>query len=386
MFTFLSRIIIKGGPGADTRSAYGMLSGVFGIVLNILLFTGKYIAGAAAGSIAIMADAFNNLSDAGSSLVTYLGFRMSGKKPDAEHPYGHGRMEYISAFVVAMLIVLMGAELLKSSVSKILRPSETEVTLLSVCVLVVSVFVKLYMFAYNRRFGALLDSEAMKATAKDSLWDAVSTAVVLAASVVMRFTGLRIDGWCGAAVALFILYAGYATARDTVDILCGRAPDKKLVSEIEQLVKQSPNVSGIHDLVVNDYGPGRMMISLHAEVPAAGDIMELHDEIDNLERRLKSELGCEAVIHMDPIDTSDEETAAMRSEVETIVKEISEKTSIHDFRMVSGPTHRNLIFDAVMPFELDMKDSEFKAEITRRVREKHGDCYCVITVDRPYSQ
>lgn len=387
MIKFLIKRFIKDSDNIKdpaVRRMYGSLCSSVGIGLNICLFIGKYLAGVLSGSIAIMADAFNNLSDAGSSLITLIGFKFAGMKPDAEHPFGHGRIEYISGLAVSAAIILMGVELAKSSVSKILSPSPVEMNLTAIVILVVSVCVKLYMCSYNRFVGRQIDSAAMKATATDSLSDAVATSVVLLAMLVLKFTGVNVDGWCGAMVALFILYAGYSAAKDTLSPLLGQPPEEELINQIRDIALSHSEIVGIHDLVVHDYGPGRLMISFHGEVPGDGNIFELHDVIDQAEKELKEKLGCDAVIHMDPIATNDDEVKSVKQCVAELVKEINGDLSIHDFRMVKGPTHTNLIFDVVVPFQLKLSDREVADEITRRVREKWENYYAVIEIDHSY--
>lgn len=387
MIKFLIKRFIKDSDNIKdpaVRRMYGSLCSSVGIGLNICLFIGKYLAGVLSGSIAIMADAFNNLSDAGSSLITLIGFKFAGMKPDAEHPFGHGRIEYISGLAVSAAIILMGVELAKSSVSKILNPTPVEMNALAIVILVVSVCVKFYMCSYNRFVGRQIDSAAMKATATDSLSDAVATSVVLLAMLVLKFTGVNVDGWCGAMVALFILYAGYSAAKDTLSPLLGQPPEEELINQIRDIALSYSEIVGIHDLVVHDYGPGRLMISFHGEVPGDGNIFELHDVIDQAEKELKEKLGCDAVIHMDPIATNDDEVKSVRQCVAELVKEINGDLSIHDFRMVKGPTHTNLIFDVVVPFQLKLSDREVAEEITRRVREKWENYYAVIEIDHSY--
>ncbi|MBU5627649.1 cation diffusion facilitator family transporter [Oscillibacter sp. MSJ-2] len=387
MISLLAKALIKDYrqyASAPVRKAYGLLCGAVGICLNILLFAGKLFAGTISGSIAITADAFNNLSDAGSSLITLLGFQLAGQKPDKNHPFGHGRVEYLSGLVVSVLILLMGLELGKSSIEKILHPGEVEFSVLAVGILAASIVVKVYMCLYNRSVGKKISSPAMRATAMDSLSDSISTAVVLAASLVGHFTGLQIDGWCGVLVALFILWTGYGAARDTISPLLGQPPTPEFVHEIESLVMAHQGVRGIHDLVVHDYGPGRLMISLHAEVPSHEDIMTLHDEIDNIERELREKLSCEAVIHMDPVVTDDDVTEQTRRKVTELVHVVDPSISIHDFRMVSGPTHTNVIFDAVVPFQFRMSDEEAAQAISRAVRTMEGNYYAVVTVEKSY--
>ena len=387
MIKFLIKRLIKNSDNVKdpaVRRMYGTLCSSVGIGLNICLFAGKYLAGVLSGSIAIMADAFNNLSDAGSSLITLIGFKFAGMKPDAEHPFGHGRIEYISGLAVSAAIILMGVELAKSSVSKIISPSPVDMSMMSIAILAVSVCVKLYMCSYNRFVGKQIDSAAMKATAIDSLSDAVATSVVLLAMLVLKFTGLNVDGWCGAMVALFILYAGYSAAKDTLSPLLGQPPEEELISQIRDITLSHQEIVGIHDLVVHDYGPGRLMISLHGEVPGDGNIFELHDVIDQAEKELKDKLGCDAVIHMDPIATDDEEVNITRRSVAELCKDIHEDLSIRDFRMVKGPTHTNLIFDVVIPFALKLSDKEVTDEIRKRISQKWDNYYAVIEVDHSY--
>lgn len=384
MITILSNIFIKNKEDSASRKIYGTLCSIVGIFLNVCLFAGKYFAGIISGSVAITADAFNNLSDAGSSFITLVGFLFAGKEPDPDHPFGHGRFEYISGFVVSLAILLMGFELLKSSIGKILHPQAVDTSMLAMGILLVSIAVKLYMAFYNHTVGKKIDSAAMEATAADSLSDSVATAVVFIAMLVMRFAGINIDGICGVLVALFILYAGISAAKDTLNPLLGLAPDKEFVQQIEEIVTAHEEVTGMHDLVVHDYGPGRCMISLHAEVPGDKNIFDLHDAIDRIERELHEKLGCEAVIHMDPIETNNAEITRMKEIVAKTVKQIDPNISIHDFRMVSGPTHTNLIFDAVVPFELRMSKEEVQQNIEHLVEELDGNYFAVVQIDQSY--
>ena len=368
------------------RRAYGVLCGVVGICFNVLLFALKLAAGALAGSIAITADAFNNLSDAGASVVTLLGFKLAGQTPDPEHPFGHGRLEYISGLIVSMVILLMSFELAKSAVDKIFHPEAVEFSLLTLAILLASILVKLYMYLYNRAVGKKLGSAAMQATAADSLSDCAATAAVLAATLIGHFTSWQIDGWCGIVVAALVLLAGVRAAQETVSPLLGQPPEPEFVQRIEGIVMSSPSVQGIHDLIVHDYGPGRVMISLHAEVPAHGDIMELHDEIDNVEQSLRRELGCDATIHMDPVVTDDAITRETREKVAQLVRGIDESITIHDFRMVTGPTHTNVIFDAVVPFRFRLSDREVEQEIKSAVRTLDGSYFAVVQIDKDYTK
>ena len=387
MIELLARIFIRRpdslSPSA-LRRAYGQLCGAVGIGLNLLLFAVKFFAGSVSGSIAITADAFNNLSDAGSSLVTLLGFRLAGRKPDPEHPFGHGRMEYISGLVVSGLILLMGVELAKSSLEKILHPEAVASSPLVLGILALSVAVKLYMYFYNRSIGKKIKSAAMSATATDSLSDAVSTTAVLAATLVGQLTGLHIDGWVGMLVALFILFSAYKSAKETLSPLLGQTPEPEFVEQIHQIVRSYPQVQNIHDLVVHDYGPGRVMISLHAEVPANGDLLQLHDVIDNVEHRLQKELGCSAVIHMDPIVMDDEHTTALRTAVAEKVQAIDPRLTIHDFRTVPGPTHTNLIFDVVVPYDVKLTDEQVRQQVGQLVKQIAGNYFAVVQIDHSY--
>lgn len=387
MIHLLSGIFIKNRDQVDdqnVRRAYGMLCGVLGIVLNILLFAGKYLAGILSGSIAITADAFNNLSDAGSSVITLVGFKFSGRKADADHPFGHGRIEYLSGFGVSMVIILMGFELLKSSVQKVLSPEPVEAGILPVLILIASICVKMYMACYNRSVGAKINSEAMKATAMDSLSDTIATFAVLISVAVAYTTGYNIDGWCGCIVACFVLYAGYNAAKDTLNPLLGEPPSKEFVEEIREIVLAHPEIIGIHDLVVHDYGPGRRMISLHGEVAGNSNIFEIHDVIDRIEKELGQKLGCEAVIHMDPVEVDNEKIAEIKTELSEKIQDKLPEVSIHDFRMVQGPTHTNLIFDVVVPYEYEKTGSQVKAEIEDIVSKSWENYFAVIHVDHSY--
>ena len=366
------------------RRAWGALCGFVGIGLNILLFAGKLAAGTLSGSIAITADAFNNLSDAGSSVVTLLGFRLAGKKPDAGHPFGHGRLEYVSGLIVAGLILLMGAELAKSSVDKILHPEAVTFSWLAAGILLASIGVKLYMYLYNRAVGKKIKSAAMSATAADSLSDTAATSAVLLAMVIGKLTDVQLDGWVGLVVALFILWSAVQAARDTISPLLGQAPDPMLVKEIESLVMAHDTVVGIHDLVVHDYGPGRCIISLHAEVPADEQVLELHDVIDNIEEELAQKLHCEAVIHMDPVVVGDPTVTALHQQVAALVKTIDPRITIHDFRMVPGQTHTNLIFDAVIPFDERLTRQQVADRIRQMVSEMEGNFRAVVKVENSY--
>lgn len=387
MIHFLARRFIKDSENIASpavRRAYGILCGCVGIGLNLLLFGGKLLAGILSRSIAVTADAVNNLSDAGSSVVTLLGFKLAAQAPDQDHPFGHGRLEYISGLVVSMVILLMGAELGKTSLEKILHPEPVDFSPLVAVILCASILVKLYMVLYNRRIGRRIQSAAMAATAADSLSDCLATATVLLGALAGHFWNLQIDGWCGAAVALFILWSGFGAARETVNPLLGQPPSPEFVEQIRSLVRAQPQIIGIHDLIVHDYGPGRRILSLHAEVPASGDILELHDVVDALERQLNEELGCLATIHMDPVVNDGGATSEARERVQAVVKVIDPAISIHDFRMVPGPVHTKLIFDAEVPYRFALTDQEVRRRIQSAVRALDENWSAVVEVEKSY--
>ncbi len=387
MISLLARMFIKNHKNTNdvhVRHAYGVLCGAFGVFLNVILFGIKFFAGIISGSVAITADAFNNLSDAGTSIVTMVGFRMAGQKPDPDHPFGHGRIEYVTGLVVSMLIIVMGFELLKSSIDKIRHPELPQFTPVVAGILILSIIVKLYMYLYNAKTGEKIGSTTMKATALDSFMDSLSTLVVLACALTGYYFGICIDGWCGLAVSLFVLYAGLSSAKDTIDPLLGSKPSKEYVDAIEKFVTSYDDILGIHDLVVHDYGPGRVMISLHAEVGADRNIMDVHDTIDNIERRINETLGCQCVIHMDPVIVNDPATDRMKRLCQLIAKSVDERFTIHDFRMVKGPSHTNLIFDVVAPFDCKISEEEIKNTICAKVQSLPGNHFAVVEVDRPF--
>lgn len=388
MLKLLAKIFIRDRENVQSpavRRAYGTLCSVYGIFINVLLFAGKYFAGVISGSVAITADAFNNLSDAGSSVITLLGFAVAGKKPDPEHPFGHGRAEYLAGLALSAMILVMGFELGRSSVEKIIAPTAVEAGLLPAAILFVSILAKIYMCAYNRSVGKLISSAAMQATAADSLSDSISTLVVLLSMAASYIFNLNIDGWAGLIVAVFICITGFNSAKETVSPLLGRAPDGELVEQIKDIVTAHEEVLGIHDLIVHDYGPGRLVVSLHAEVNGSGDIFTLHDAIDCAERELKEALGCIATIHMDPIEADDTEVSRHRRAVTELLQEkLSPALSVHDFRMVPGTTHTNLIFDVLAPADFEMTDEELAARIRKLVHSTWDEHYAVVTIDRAF--
>ena len=382
---FFIRLCLRGRDLQDpeNRQRCGTLSGGVGIALNLLLFMGKLLAGMITASIAVIADAFNNMSDAASSVVTLVGFRLAGREADEEHPFGHGRMEYLAGLAVSMLILLVGLELAKSSVDKILHPEPVDFNLLPAGILAVSIGVKLWMFFFNRELSRRIHSAALAATAADSLSDAVATTTLLLGLLAGHFFQLPLDGWLGLAVALFILHTGWGAAKDTVDPLLGRPMDPELAADIDRIVLGHDYILGIHDLVYHDYGPGRAMMSLHAEVPADGNFLEIHDVIDHIERELKAKHHIETSIHMDPV-VRDERTQALRDQVTAIAKGIDPRLSIHDFRITAGPIHTNILFDVVVPYGFRLSDSQVRAGLYTGVKELSDRYFPVIQVDHSY--
>lgn len=384
MIRLLSKLFIKNGDPKDpsVRSKYGILCGIVGIVLNVLLCIAKLFVSLLTGSVAISADAFNNLGDAGSSVITLIGFKLADQKPDSSHPFGHGRIEYISAFIVSILIMLMGFELGKTSVSKIINGSSPSFSYITIAVLAVSVIVKLYIFLYNRKIGKLISSQAMRATAIDSVSDCVSTLAVLICTILSTVIDFNFDGWCGLFISAFILISGIKAAKETMDPLLGTPPDSEFVNKVKSTVLSYPEIVGIHDLIVHNYGPGRVMISLHAEVSQSIDILVAHDIIDNAEQKLTSELKCAAVIHLDPIVTNDEMVVQTRERVSELAKAIDPRISVHDFRMVIGDTHTNLIFDMAVPYSIKRDDGDIKNEMTRLIKIIDPKYETVIQIDK----
>ena len=391
MIKLLSRIFIKDYKNYDSpavRSSYGVLCGGFGIFLNILLFIGKFLAGTLAKSVSITADAFNNLADAGSSIITLLGFRLARQKPDTKHPFGHGRIEYIAGLLVSAAIILMGFELAKSSISKIISPEPIEFSVLTAAILVCSILVKLYMVFYNKSIGKKIKSATLGATALDSCSDCIATSVVLVSSLIAHFFKINIDGYCGVLVAAFVIYSGIRALQETITPLLGQAPDREFIERIQKLIEEFPEITGIHDLIVHDYGPGRLMISLHAEMPVHedSDIFAMHDIIDNAERLLSKELECLVTIHLDPTRANDEKVAELKAKTVNVLHGISPELSLHDFRVVPGPTHTNLIFDVVIPFDLKLKEDEITEKLNSAVSEwDDAKYYVVVSFDRPYA-
>lgn len=369
----------------QVRTAYGNLAGLVGILCNLLLFLGKFVVGTLFGSIAIAADAVNNLSDASSNIVSLVGFKLASKPADEEHPYGHARFEYLAGLVVAIMVLVIGFELGQTSLDRILHPKPVVFSWLSVAVLACSIGVKLWMARFNATLGRLIDSAALKATAADSRNDVLSTGGVLIASLLSHWFRLELDGWIGLAVALFILYSGIGLIRDTLDPLLGQAPDPELVHKIHDRIMSYPGVLGTHDLIVHDYGPGRQFASVHVEMAAEADVMESHDVIDSIEHDFWQQDRIHVVIHFDPIITTGHKVGDTRVWLAQLVAGIDPRLTIHDLRMVPGPTHTNLIFDCAMPPSMEMEEGELKKRINQAVHAQHPSYYCVITVDKSFA-
>lgn len=384
---FIFRLFIKDKDNVKSalvRSKYGQLSGLVGIILNFILFVIKLIAGIITSSISVMADAFNNLSDAGSSIITLIGFKISGKPADSDHPFGHGRVEYLCSLFVSVLIFIMGYELLKASVTKIIKPVKVETSLLSFVILAVAILVKLWMYLFNRKIAKKISSGAVMATARDSVNDCLATAGVTAGLVLSEFFSINTDGYIGLVIALFVLYSGYTTIKESTEPLLGGCPDRELVENIEKTITAHHEALGIHDLIVHNYGPSKNIISVHVEVDSSCDLNVIHDKIDLMERELAVKYNCVATIHMDPVAVNDERVNKLRKTAEEAVREINEKITIHDFRIVAGPTHTNMIFDAVLPFEFEMTDSKFKELVNEKIKEYDSTLFAVIDIDKAY--
>lgn len=387
MTELLSKLFIKNKDQTDNpevRKKYGNLSSFVGMFCNFLLFSLKFALGYFSGSIAITADAFNNLSDIGSNLVTYFGFKLASQPPDEDHPFGHGRFEYLSGMVIAVLVVMVGVEIVKSSFQKIITPEEIQFNWLIIVGLAASIGIKFWMGGFYGTIGKKIDSTAMAAAAADSKSDCISTAATLVGMVFYGVFSINVDGYLGLLVGLLILWAGYKILMETLRPLLGGPPDPKLVENIKGVLRANPVCIGIHDLIIHDYGPGRLMGSVHVEIPASMDMVYAHDHIDNLERQVQSELGIPFVIHMDPVDNACGQTERFRTVVADIVSSIDETLSFHDFRLVSGESHTNLIFDIVVPHNFKMKNSEIKNIVDAALRATGEPLFSVITFDRSY--
>lgn len=390
LIKLLTRLFVKNSEdikNPEVRSAYGNMSGIVGIFLNLCLFAAKLAAGIVSASISVIADAFNNLSDAGSSVVTFLGFKLASRPADKEHPFGHGRYEYVAGLGISVVILLVGIELLKSSIGKIISPdSSTEITLVSACILIASVVVKLWMYFFNKILSKKINSSALKATSLDSLTDCVATTIVLVGLVISNLTGLMIDGYLGAAVAIFILFTGVSTFKESLSPLLGNPPDAEFVRDIKDTVMQDDMIVGIHDLIVHDYGPGRCIISLHAEIPSNEDILKAHDSIDLIEKTLERKFNCMATIHMDPIATDDEYTLNLKDKVCRELCGDDSGFSIHDFRVVKGDTHTNVIFDLVVPHGFKQSNDEIRKIAKEKIRTIDPKLIPVMHIEKSFTE
>lgn len=394
MIRFLAKFFIKDSQdfsNPQVREKYGVLTGAVGIFFNVFLFLVKLLAGLLSSSVAVIADAFNNLSDASGSIITILGFKISSKKPDKDHPFGHGRLEYVAGLIVSFLILIMGYELLKSSVSAIKNPISLKTDFLTIGILGISIFVKFYMFFYNKNFSKKINSVTLLATAKDSLNDTISTSVVLLSVIVNlilnhygKILNFSLDGIAGLFVSIFIIKGGLDSVKETVNPLIGTSIDKDLVLSVEKVVLSHKKICGMHDCVIHDYGPGRFMISFHAEVSGDENIFEAHDEIDNLESEISKKFNCSCVIHMDPIDKNNVKIEELKNFILEKAQKIDPNITIHDLRLVPGPSHTNVIFDAVRPFSCKKSEIELKNELCKIVKDFDSSYIAKIQIDTPY--
>lgn len=387
MTNFIIKKFIKDYENVNdhkVRESYGTVSSITGIIVNSLLSISKILTGILFNSISVLADGVNNLSDGASSVITLIGFKISGKPADKDHPFGHARMEYLTGLILGIAVILVGVELIKSSFKKIMNPEEIVFSIEMMVVLVISILTKLWLSLFYNKMGRKISSSTIKAAAADSKNDVIATSVVLLSVLIQRLTGYEVDGYAGMLVALFILYSGFDILRDILNPLLGEMPDAEFVESIENKIKSYEGILNTHDLVVHNYGPNRHFATVHAEVDAKEDILKSHDLIDNIEREFAKELNINLVIHLDPIITDDEEMNGLRGMTDKIVKSIDERLSMHDFRVVKGETHTNLIFDVVLPVDYDIKSSELVSLIEKHVQDKNETYFAVVTVDKNY--
>lgn len=387
MIRILVKLFIKDHDQFDNlevREKYGRLMSSVGILANISLFMMKFFIGIIVNSISIRADAINNLSDAGSSFISFVSFKLASKPADEDHPFGHARYEAIASFLVATLILMLGFDLLQSSVMTIFSPKEVQFSIVSIGILLLSIFIKFWMYCYNKKYGKLLKASVMEATAMDSLSDVMATSAVLASTLLSYFFHLPLDGYMGVVVAIFILKAGAQVIRNALDELLGKAPDPSFIKQLEEKIMSYEGVLGMHDLIVHNYGPQRTFASVHVEVDGHKDIFSSHDIVDNIERDFQKEFHMSLVVHMDPINTDDELTNELKGFTEGIVQQVDHCLSIHDFRIVSGDTHTNLIFDITVPHHIKDNNTQLQKKIQTLVHEKYPTYYVVITFDRAY--
>lgn len=367
------------------RAAYGKLAGIIGIICNVILFLGKLIAGLLSGSVAVTADAVNNLSDASSSIISLLGFKLASRPADEEHPYGHGRYEYLSGFMVSVLIMVIGVELLRGSVEKVINPETVEFSYLIAGILLFSVLLKLWMMFFNKKIGKTINSDTLTATAADSRNDVITTIAVLAAMLISHFFDVELDGYMGIAVALFILYSGFGLVKDTMDPMLGKAPNEEQVNKIKNKILGYDGVLGTHDLMIHDYGPGRQFASVHVEMAAEADVLKSHDVIDNIERDFLKNDNMHMVVHYDPISTKDSIVNELRAWINEQIAHLDERLAIHDLRIVKGPTHTNVIFDCLVPHDMEIGEKEIKRFLRNVISEKYPNYYAVVTIDHSYA-
>ena len=389
MGKLLIRIFVKDHENTDdprVRERYGKFAGVVGIVSNLILCIMKILIGLVSRSIAIIADGINNLADASSSIITLVGFKLASQPEDEDHPYGHARIEYLTGLFISIVIIVIGLQLLRTSIDKILHPDPLEFSCLTIIILVAAILIKLWQSLFNRSIGRKIRSVTLMATAADSRNDVISTSAVLISVIVGKFTGIQIDGYMGCLVALFIIWSGIQLVRETTSPLLGEAPDQELVDSIAEIVKKEPGVLGIHDLMVHNYGPGKIFASMHIEVDADGDLMESHDMIDNLEKRIKDELHVEFVVHMDPVKTDDPLITKMKKIIADALLPLDGVDNIHDFRIVPGPTHTNIIFDVVLVADCSLSEKEITGIAAEAARSVDNDFYVVITFDHAYTR
>jgi cation diffusion facilitator family transporter len=384
---FLVKLFVKSPQdvkNAKVREQYGKLSSITGIAVNLLLFAAKFAIGTLSGSISIVGDSVNNLSDAGSSIISLVSFKLSNKPADTGHPFGHARVEYISSSIVAVIILFIGMELMKTSVNKIMHPETVDFNLVIILILAISIGSKAWLYFFNRRIGQRIDSTILQATAADSLSDVLATSAVLLSGIASRMSGLQLDGWMGAIVAVFIMLSGIKILRKTMNSILGEGPSEETVQRIEDFIRHYEGVLGIHDLVVHDYGPGHCFASVHVEVDSNVEILASHDLIDNIERDIAFDMGIHLVIHLDPIITDNPFVNEMQQMTENVVKSVDNTLSIHDFRVVKGSTHNNLIFDVLVPNECKLCESKIQDRIIQKIKELDSKLYVVLTIDRSY--
>lgn len=386
MVNFLIKTFIKNSENTENpkiRQKYGTLSSIVGIICNVLLFLIKYAMGTLSHSISIVSDAFNNLSDCAGCLVTLLGYKMASKPADKNHPFGHGRMEYLTSLIIAALIIFVGIELLKNSVEKIINPVEIRFSFAVLISLVFSIAVKLWMAVFNAELGKKINSSVLTATAKDSKSDVIATSATLIALIYSLFTALPVDGVMGLLVSVFILKSGYDIVKDTVDELLGKPADPEIINHIKEYVLKNDKIIGIHDLIIHSYGPGNMIGSCHVEVKSNESFTEVHDIVDSIEREIHNNLNILMTIHMDPIEVNDMLTNKCKKLVNNIIHSIDSSLDLHDFRIVSGESHTNLIFDLVVPFECKYSNEELKQKIDMQLSKENINYYTVIVFDKP---